>query len=184
MADVLIRLAEGCDADPFLLWDSVWSPLEGGADWRIAGAGELLNRGGLAAREGLETAVTLALFSDARVPDDHPLAYLADGNPRGWWGNAVDVRSDLGETELGSLLWLLERAPLTVRGQSVADWARQFAIDALMPLQTQGVIVRMDVQAAVNEIDNRLELTAQLYGADGALVYDRKFDLLWKQIAR
>lgn len=181
-AGILIRAQEGCDPDPNLLPDSVWSPSEGIADFRIAGAGEPLNRGGLAATRALETAVILALFTDARLPDGHPLAELADGDPRGWWGDRVDVRDDLGESELGSLLWLLRRAPLTFRGMDIADWARQCVADALMPLQRQGAVVRIDVETAVDFLANRLDVLVQLYGRDGARIYDRRFDDVWKQL--
>lgn len=180
--DVDIRLLEGCDGDPSLLWDTVWQPCDGEADWQLADADEATNRGGLRAKAMLETAVTIALFTDRRVPPDHPLAYLADGDPRGWWGDGVDVRADLGEQELGSYLWLLERAPLTVRGVPMTMWAERFARDALTPLQAQGAVVRIDVQAAQNELRSRLELTVQLSGRDGAGVYDRKFDLMWDQV--
>jgi phage gp46-like protein len=174
-----------CEPDACLLWDSEWSPLNGFADWKIAGAGEAQNRGGLQATSAIATAVTLSLFTDKRVPADHPLAYLVDdGDPRGWWGDGVDVRADLGESELGSFLWLLERAPLTISGQPVSMWARQFALEALAPLQSQGVVVRIDADAVANEIANRLELTVALYGRDGSRLYDRKFDILWNQVAR
>ena len=184
MSDVLIRRAEGCDPDSYALWDSVWQPAEGAADWALAGSADAGNAGGLRAREGLATAVVLALFTDKRVPVDHPLAWLADGDQRGWWGDGIDVRADLGETELGSHLWLLERAPLTIRNLSVTHWARQFAIEALAPLQRQGAFVRMDVTASADELRNRLDLTVNLFGRDGAQVYDRKFDLIWNQVAR
>lgn len=180
--DIVIRAAEGCDPDPSLLWDSVWQPREGGADWRIA-SGEPLNAGGLQASAALATAVTLALFTDRRVDQTHPLAWLADGDPGGWWGDAVDIRDDLGEAPLGSLLWLLKRAPLTIDGLSVARWAEFIAIDALKPLQDQGAVVRIEAQATANELRGRLDLAVQLYGRDGARIYDAKYDLIWRQIA-
>lgn len=177
--DIVIRSAEGCAADPFLLWDSHWFPEAGAADWRLAAADETLNRGGLAAKAALSTAVALALFTDKRVAKNHPLAWLADGDPRGYWGDAVDVRADLGETDLGSLLWLLERAPLD---DKTARWAQQLAIEALAPLQAQGAVARIDAQAVAKPIDGRVELTVQLYGRDGSNVYARKFDLIWQQL--
>jgi phage gp46-like protein len=176
MVDVVIRAAEGCDPDPFLLWNATWSSADGIADWRLAGSG------GLAADAALATAVVLCLFTDKRVPPDHPVAYLTDGDPRGWWGDGVDVRADLDETELGSWLWLLERAPLTFLQQSGARWAEQFARDALAPLIGQNAVSRIDASATVDEIANRLELSVQLYGRDGASAYDRKFELVWKQM--
>lgn len=176
--DILIRSNEGCQPDPFLLWDSTWNPTEGHADWSLA-KGETLNVGGLAAKAALDTAVILCLFSDARLPPAHPLAFLADGDPRGWWGDGIDVRTDLGETPLGSLLWLLERAPLT---DKMATWARQLATEALAPLLAQDAVVRIDCAAAANAAASRIELTVNLFGRDGAKVYDRKFDLLWTQV--
>ena len=44
--------------------------------------------------------------------------------------------------------------------------------------------MRIEAEATANEIQNRLELVVRLYGRDGAKVYDRKFDVLWNQVAR
>lgn len=177
--DVIIRSAEGCDTDPFLLWDSVWSQADGIADWALAPPDEPGNGGGLTARAALFTAACLCLFTDKRVPQDHPLAYLADGDPRGWWGDAVDVRTDLGEDALGSLLWLLERAPLT---DDIARWSESLALDALDVLKRQGAVVRIDAQATPNAVAGRLELAVQMYARAGDIVFDAKFDLIWKQV--
>lgn len=114
MSALRVRIGEGDRQQPALLWDSVWSPLNGDADWAIADATETQNRGGLRAQAALHTAIVLALFTDRRIPDQHPLRkYVAGDDPRGWWGNGADVRADLGEEELGSLLWVFERAVLT-----------------------------------------------------------------------
>lgn len=182
--DVVIRAAEGCAADVNVLWDSVWNASLGFADWALAGADEPQNRGGLRATAAIETAIVLALFTDKRVDPDHPLYFLADGDARGWWGDGVDVRADLGEGPLGSHLWLLERAPLTILGLPATQWAEQFALEALATLKEQGVCVRIEAAATMDEIAGRLELFVALYGRDGALVYDRKFDVLWNQVAR
>lgn len=183
MADIDIRTADGCAADSNVLWDSVWDAQRGLADWGLALPSETANRGGLRAVAILETAVTLALFTNRRVPSDHPLAWLADGDPQGYWGDGVDVRADLGETELGSLLWLLERAPLTISGMPVATWAEQFAREALKPLIDQRVVVRIDITSSVEEVRGKLLLFVDLYGRDGQRIYDRKFDLVWNQVA-
>ena len=184
MSDVLLRRGEACDPDPFLLWDSRWDAARGFADWSLADADESLNRGGLRARDALASAVVLALFTDRRIAPSHPLYFLAGADPRGYWGDGIDVRSDLGEHELGSHLWLLERAPLTVAGQSAARWAESFARDALAPLIEQGAVVRLDVEAAADEIRGRIDLIVRLFGRDGTLAFDRKFELVWQQVAR
>jgi phage gp46-like protein len=185
MADIITRAAEGCDADPFLLWDSVWDSSSGVADWALAGRDDTLNTGGLRAKAGLDTAVILALFTDRRVDPAHPLFYLCDGNPGGYFGDGVDVRDDLGEGPLGSLLWLLERAPLTLPGGiPVETFAEQMTREALLPLQAQGAAVRIDVSAVANRLASRLEITVNMYGRDGLAVYSRKFETLWNQVAR
>lgn len=184
MAAVVVRAAEGC-ADPGnLLWDTRWNAPGGVGDWQIADASETGNAGGLSAANAIETAVILALFTDKRVAEDHPLYFLADGDARGYWGDGVDVRDDLNEGPLGSHLWLLERAPLTIRGEPATRWATQFANEALATLAAQGVCARIEVSAEQNELQSRLELTVRLFARDGAIVFDRRFDNLWQQVAR
>lgn len=177
--DPLIRTAEGCDEQPFLLWDTLWSNDTFSADWALADADEHLNRGGLRSKAALETAVTLALFTDRRVPEDHPLRYLAGTDPRGWWGDGVDVRDDLYEQPLGSLLWVLERAPLTIE---IVRWAKAMAEDALAPLVAQGACVRIEVEAERVETKGMLRLTARLFGRDGASIFDRAYEVIWSQL--
>lgn len=184
MPDVVIRAAEGCAADSNVLWDSVWDAERGLADWALAGPSETQNIGGLQAVAAIDTAVTLLLFTDKRVYPDHPLYFLADGDGRGYFGDGVDVRADLNEGPLGSYLWLLERAPLTIKGATADVWAVQFANEALATLKVQGVVVRIDVSAVVNQLASRLELSVAMFGRDGNLVYDRKFDVLWNQVGR
>lgn len=184
MSALSLRAAEGCDPDYSLLWDSEWDTAKGRADWVMADADEPHNRGGLRAKHMLDTAVIVSLFTDKRIDPGHPLYWLADGDPRGWWGDSVDVRDDLREVSLGSHLWLLERAPLRINGVPAAEWARIFALEALQPLLDQGVVVRIDAQARQSELKNRLELEVQLYGRAGELRYERKFDLVWNQVAR
>lgn len=179
MSDPLLRMTEGCDEQPFLLWDTVWSNETHSGDWALAGSDETLNRGGLRSRAALETAVVLALFTDRRVPDDHPLRDLAGPDPMGWWGDGVDVRDDLGEVELGSLLWLLRRAPLT---DGIVRWAQSMAEEALAPLVAQRACARIEVETARDELKGLLTLQARLYGRDGTRLYDRAFDVVWAQI--
>ena len=102
-----IRSNEGCAPQPILTWDTVWDAQSGFADWAYADRSEASNRGGLQAQAALQTAVILCLFTDRYCPPDHPLAFLLEGDdPRGWWGDGVDVARDQGEAPLGSLLLL------------------------------------------------------------------------------
>lgn len=180
MTDIIVRAAEGCAPDSALPWDSVWDADRGFADWAIA-VDEPQNIGGLQARAAIATAVTLSLFTDKRIDPTHPLYFLADGDPRGYWGDGVSA-GDAFEDALGSHLWLLERAPLLIKGVPAATWAKQFATEALAPLISQGAAVRVEIETSQNELRSRLEMIVRLYGRDGETVFDRKFELLWKQV--
>ena len=167
-ASLMLSLLGGCS-----LWDD-WmgtdkTPLPG---TRIA---VLSPAGGLQAKAGLETAVILSLFVDRRVPVDHPLAWLAGPDRRGWWGDGV---RQTGEVETGSLLWLLERAPLDAQ---TARWAEAIALDALATLVQQGAVVKVEARAEARLADNRLDLGISLYGRSGVRIYARKFERLWQQ---
>lgn len=177
--DINVRINEGCGPQPQLLWDAVWNPLTGCADWTLAQPGDPLNAGGLRAVQAIETAVILCLFTDRACPPNHPLA-PPDGDMRGWWGDGVDVRTDLGEGPLGSLLWLLERSALDPA--ATPRWAVSFAIEALQPLIRQNVAARADAQAFLNPTPTRLDLAVQLYRSDGSKLFDRRYDNLWAQL--
>jgi phage gp46-like protein len=179
MSYIRVRIAEGSQAQPVLLWDSVWSPWKGQADWAVADPDEKQNQGGLRSKAALHTAVILSLFTDKRIPDDHPLHYLVqDGDPRGWFGDGEDIQPDLGETDMGSLLWVFERAPLTA---AIRKWVEAIALDALAPLIFQGVATRIEAQATAEYAVDRCDLAIQIYGRDGAQVYSYRFDDIWKQ---
>ena len=179
MTLVSIRSNEGADVQPYLAWDTVWNPATGQGDWTLAGATEAHNRGGLRAIAGLATAVEIALFTDRRCPEGHPLAkFVEDGDLRGWFGNAIDVRADLSEGELGSLLWLIERAPLT---DEVVRWAQTMAEEALAPLVAQGAAAKITVVTSVS-YGNRLDIACDLFARDGTTIYSKKFEILWQQV--
>ncbi|WP_315705063.1 MULTISPECIES: phage GP46 family protein [unclassified Bradyrhizobium] len=180
MSSLRVRINEGGDKQPILLWDSVWQPWLGKADWAIAGADEDQNRGGLQSKAALHTAVIISFFTDKRIPDGHPLLYLVqDGDRRGWFGDGEDIRPELGETEMGSYFWVLERAPLT---EEIRRWTEAIAIEALAPLVFQRAVARIEVQAIAEFAINRCDLAVQLYGRDGTKLYDFRFDDLWRQL--
>lgn len=179
MAQLRVRIDEGSDAQPILLWDSVWAPWLGAADWAIADADEPQNRGGLRSKAALHTAVILALFTDKRMPDEHPLRYLIDdGDQRGWFGDGEDIRAELGETDMGSLLWIFERAHLT---EGIRKWVEAIALDALAPLIFQKIAVKIEAFATAYFEFNRVELEINIYGRNGTQIYNYRFDDIWQQ---
>lgn len=103
-----------------------WVPAEGRGDWAVRGPD-------LAAGRDLETAVLISLFTDRRAePDD--VIPDGSGDPRGWWG----------DPDLGSRLWLLERAKQT---EDTRQRAQDYAQEALEWLVEDGVADEVTVVA-------------------------------------
>lgn len=108
--------------------------LEGGiaADWLMATPE-------LGVDDGLETAITLSLFTDrlADVSDDLP----DDNRRRGWWGDSfAEVNGDL----IGSRLWLLSREKQV---PAVLQRARDYARESLQWLIDDGIARKVEVDA-------------------------------------
>ena len=111
--------------DIALLWDQQL----GGCDFGLFD-------GQLTTDDGLDTAILISLFTDARARADDA---IPDGDdPRGWWGDAFTAAGD----ETGSRLWLLSREKQTA---SVLERARSFAREALSWLIEDGVARTVDV---------------------------------------
>ena len=70
-----------------------------------AGIGDLvIENDDLKIDEGLETAVLISLYTDARVSDEELPA--EEAQKRGWWG---DIYPDIPNDQIGSKLWLKAR---------------------------------------------------------------------------
>lgn len=85
--------------------------------------------GDVAADDGLETAVLISLFSDARATDDLIPAIDQDGDLRGFWG---DVRSPVPGDSTGSLLWTIRRAKQLSRTLAAAKGYAQASLQWLI----------------------------------------------------
>lgn len=88
--------------------------------------------------DGLETAVFLSLFTDARAtPDVVPAEFTSD-DLRGYWG---DIAGEEGDRH-GSLLWTLTREKQI---DSTLTRARQYASEALRWMKQDFVTDRVEV---------------------------------------
>lgn len=121
--------------------------------------------------DGMETAVILSLFTDARAAKDDQIPDGSDDR-RGFWGDAFD---DAGEGLSGSRLWLLERC--TITAENLRRW-KDYAQEALAWMLRIGVaksidvaVVRIDVSAVSAEI--------KIYKPNGKLV---TFNYIWKAL--
>ena len=107
-----------------------WNNRVGAGDICVVGA-DLLSD------DGLETAILISLFTDARVREDE----LPPGHTwrRGWWGDDVEDEPDI----TGSKLWLLRREKATPHN---LVRARGFIREALRWMIRDGVAVGLDVR--------------------------------------
>lgn len=96
--------------------------------------------GDVAPDDGLETAVLISLFSDARATPDMLDAIDNDGDLRGFWG---DVTNPVDST--GSLLWTLKRQKQLT---STLAKARGFVRAALQWMIDDKIATRVDVETS------------------------------------
>lgn len=102
----------------------------------------LTSTGALDTDDGLDTVVLTSLFTDA-IATAEELAAAGLEEQRGWWADA-DVLRDPDRPRLGSKLWLLSRAPLTLTTMRRAE---QYARDALSWLIDQGIAASITTTA-------------------------------------
>lgn len=93
------------------------------------------SNGDLVREDGLESAVLISLFSDARVSSDE-----ADDpeDLRGWWG---DLTTE--DDQIGSKLWLLQRSK-TVKDNLTK--ARRYIEQALQWMIDDGVAIKIEAE--------------------------------------
>lgn len=95
--------------------------------------------------EGLETAITVSFFTDARATEEDGLDPAQD--PRGWWGAAY---LNIQPGSLGSKLWMLRRMKLTNDTLLLASsWARE-SILWLLPRTAQTIVCTTERMAGIN----------------------------------
>lgn len=128
----------------------------------------------------LATAVIVALGTD-RLADAND---KIDGDDRrGWWGDA-DAKVVWDGWEIGSRLWLLERAKITGAGAAegaTLTRAEDYAREALMPFLERGIASRMSVRAE-RVGRERIDMIVVLYRGPLPAVQLR-YQNLWTGIA-
>ena len=167
---IRIRESEGCDEQPFLLWDTVWhnelSAYGGYGDWAV-------KNGALQSENALHTAAIIILGTDARAPDDLP---VDDDDQRGWWGNDI-VFEDEPDQDIGTLFWTLERGVLNLQTELLAQ---DYLSAGFQVLVDQGAVAEVAVTTSRDEQRGVLSAQIVMYGQKGNKMYDQKFDFLWE----
>lgn len=136
------------------------------------GADLALEQFALAADDGLETAVILSLFTDARASDDDPLPF-GESDRRGWWADAFP---SVDRDRIGSRLWLLRREKQT---QDTLNRAREYAEEALAWLIADGVARSVEVESFIVR-NGVLGLSVVIQRPDASIARFR-YETLWNR---
>lgn len=131
--------------------------------------------------DGLETAITISLFSNRRADEEDGLPD-ADGSREGWWGDALLTSRD----KIGSKLWLLGRGKFV---DSLLSDAEQYSKEALQWMIDDGVASEINVVAErvqqVTTADSVLKLTVEVVRPEGGESVFFPYFFNWKnQVAR
>lgn len=123
--------------------------------------------------DGLETAVVLSLFTDARAADDDILP-LGQADRRGWW---ADGFGDEAGDRIGSRLWLLHAAKQL---PEVLIKVKEYAEEALAWMVEDGVAIKVEVDTWIPR-EEVLGMVVRIYRPTGAAASYR-FESLWKNV--
>lgn len=128
----------------------------------------VLENGDLRGDEGLDTAVLISIFTDARIQSDE--LPVRETSRRGWWGDQFGVDQD----KIGSRLWLLVRVKQTTETLRLAE---DYIKESLEWLIEDGVA---DSIAVTAEYDANKFLTAlvQIKKPNGRT---SRYQLLWEK---
>lgn len=118
--------------------------------------------------QGLETAVAISLFSDARVTIEELEG--VDESRRGWWG---DMFPEIDQDKIGSKLWLLDRSKMTLTNRTKAE---EFVRDALAWMIDDGVTDQIDVVGTLDQSTKKIEVAIDIFRPFGT---EGVFSAVW-----
>lgn len=132
----------------------------------------------------LQTAVIIALGTDALAPVTEELPDPDSTDRRGWWGDE-DAQEIWGGWPVGCLLWLLTRAKITgpgARQGSTVSRADGWTRDAMKPFVDNKIASRIDVVADRTDI-GRIDVGVTIYrGPDQEI--ELRYSELWSELGR
>jgi phage gp46-like protein len=134
----------------------------------------------------LQSAVIIALGTDALAPIDEPLPGLPGPiveDRRGWWGD-MDAEEIWGGWPVGCLLWLLKRSKIVgveAFGGATLAKADGWTRDALRPFKQRRIA--SDIAVDAEQIDRqRIDVAVAVYR--GPDVIELRYSELWDDLAR
>ncbi len=130
----------------------------------------------------LQSAVVIALGTDALAGASDPLPNLDDDDRRGWWGD-LDAAELWDAWPVGSKLWLLRRAKITsaLAGDGGTVFrAQSYARAALDPFVARRIVSSADVGAERTDT-SRIDVAATLYRGPEPAV-ELRYAELWSEL--
>lgn len=140
-------------------------------DYETMGGDFTVTHGDIDLDGGLATALIISLFTDRQAKEDDE---YDNKDRRGWWG---DQTAKIAGDQIGSRLWLLERAKTTSENINLA---KGYIEEATKWLIEDGVAKKVEavVERAGRPGNDRLMFGVKVYKTDGnETTY--KFDDLW-----
>jgi phage gp46-like protein len=143
----------------------------------------LLDDGTLDDTDALATAVIVALGTDRLASIDDELPDPDSTDRRGWWGD-LDADEIWGGWEIGSRLWLMQRAKITgvaaARGGSTLVRIKHYIAEAIQPFLSLRIASAMSVD--VERVDTqRIDALVRLYRGPLTAV-ELRYQILWQDI--
>lgn len=138
------------------------------------------NNGDLERELGLETAVLMSVYTDARASDDDILPDTLSEDRRGWWG---DLTSEIDDDFIGSKLWLLSRASTVEDNIALAQFYIEECLDWMIE---DGVAQEIEVFVERQDRPDKsatLAFSIKIYQNDGNTYQTKYYDLWLDQVA-
>lgn len=123
----------------------------------------------LVADNGLETSVSISLFTDKRVTDEQLPIY--ETNKRGWWG---DMFPDEDQDQIGSRLWTTYRAKVITESLRRTE---ELCKESLDWMKEDGIASEIGVISEYNE-NKHMVTTIKITKPSGDL---EKFSAVWDE---
>jgi phage gp46-like protein len=133
----------------------------------------VIESGDLLGDDSLETAVLISLFTDQRVSVAELPSGEESSSRRGWWG---DLFADIESDQIGSKLWLYQRAKRT---QDNLTQIETTATESLKWLLDDGVAKSVSVEASFDDDnDSGVIIEIEITKPDDT---ENRFKFFWDQ---
>jgi phage gp46-like protein len=132
----------------------------------------------------LQSAVIIALGTDALAPPEQELPDPDSTDRKGWWGD-TDAQELWGGWPVGCLLWLLHRAKITgpsAKTGSTLSRADGWTRDAMRPFVENRIASSIDVMPQRTDV-GRIDIGVTIWrGPDPAI--EMRYADLWDELGR